>query len=138
MTGLICLLTILISNWSICTASENNGLIQIYIKGYPMLVKPLVNGTWNLYLHTYKQEEIVAVGPNGLEKEYIKTNRYYLVNQKETIIMTPHNFAAIIKQQFPNDDDLHGLLGQAGFRFENLVRLIEQCNNHQQQMVLIK
>ncbi len=138
MTGLICLLTILISNWSISKVSENNGLIQVYIKGYPMLVKPLVKGPWNLYLHTYKQEEIVGVGPNGLEKEHINTERYYLVSQKETILLTPHNFAAIIKQQFPDHDDLHGLLDQVGFSFGNLVRLIEQCNNYQQQMVVIK
>lgn len=138
MTGLICLLTILISNWSISTLSENTSLIQIYIKGYPILVEPLVKGPWNLYLHTYQQEEIVGVGANRLVKEQKMAKRYYLVSQKETIILTPHNFATIIKQQFPDEDDLHGLLDQVGLRFGNLARLIEQCNTYQQQMVVIK
>lgn len=103
-----------------------------------MLVQPLVEGTWSLYLHTYEQEEIVGVGSHGLEKERIKTQRYFLKTQSETIILTPHNFVAIIKQQFPGEDDLYQQLDQEGFRFGNLVRVIERCNVYQQQMVVVK
>lgn len=138
MTGLVCLLTIIISNWFINTASKNNNLKQIYFKGYPMLVKPLVEGTWRLYLHTYEQEEVVGVGLHGLEKEHIKTKQYFLKTPKETIILTPHNFIAVIKQQFPSESDLYRRLDQEGFRFGNLVRVIEQCNAYQQQMVAVK
>jgi len=138
MTGLVCLLTIIISNWSISTISAKNDLVQIYVKGQPMLVKPLVEGTWRLYLHTYEQEEVVAVGPHGLEKEGIKTKRYFLQTPKETIILTPHNFVAIIRQQFPDEYDLYQQLDQEGFRFGNLVRVIERCNAYQQQMVVVQ
>lgn len=138
MTGLVCLLTILICNWSMGIVSRKNDLVQIYIKGYPMLVKPLVEGAWSLYLHTYEQEEIVGVGPDGLEKEHIKTKRYFLQTNRETIILTPHNFVAIIKQQFPGEDDLYRQLDQEGLQFGNLVRVIERCNTYQQQMVVVK
>ncbi len=138
MTGLVCLLTILISNWSMNAVSKKNGLIHIYFKGYPMLVQPLVEGKWRLYLRTYEQEEIVGVGPHGLEKKSTKTKQYFLKTPRETRILTPQNFVAIIKQQFPGENDLYRQLDQEGFRFGNLIRVIEQCNAYQQQMVVVK
>lgn len=129
MTALICLITIIITNWALSKTGSRHGYIQLYIGQYPIWVQQLITGRWSLYLREVEIEEYVGVGPQGIIKENIKTKRYYLSTAKGLKELTPGNYQSIFLELTPADPKYRAAQKEIGMEYDQIPDLVKQYND---------
>ncbi len=128
MTALICLITIILTNWALSKAGNKHGYIQLYIGQYPVWVQQVLAGRWSLYEREVEVEEYVGVGPQGIVKETIKTKRYYLSTAQGLKELTPNNYKAVFLELTPADPTYRSAQKEIGLVYDQIPTLVKQYN----------
>lgn len=128
MTALICLITIILTNWSLSKVGNKHGYIQLYIGQHPVWVQQLLTGRWSLYEREVEIEEYIGVGPQGIIKENIKTKRYYLSTAQGLKELTPNNYQAVFLELTPADPAYRNAQKKIGLEYDQIPALVKQYN----------
>ncbi len=129
MKALICLITIIVTNWALNKAGKKHGYIQLYIGQYPIWVQQILVGRWSLYEREVECQEYVSVGPKGLITETIKTKRYYLSTAQGLKELTPSNYQSLFLELTPEDPKYRAAQRQIGFEYDQIPALVKQYND---------
>lgn len=128
MIALICLITIIITNWSLSKAGSQHGYIQVHVGQYPIWVQQLIIGHWSLYQREVEVEEYIGVGPQGLVKENSITKRYYLSTGDGLKELTPNNYKSVLLELTPEDPKYKAAQKFIGLDYDQIPALVKQYN----------
>lgn len=128
MKALICLITIIVTNWSLSKASSKHGYIQLYIGQYPIWVQQVLTGRWSLYQREIEVQEYLGAGPQGLITETIKTKRYYLSTAQGLKELTPTNYQNLFLELTPSDPHYKAAQKRIGLEYDQIPALVKQYN----------
>ena len=129
MKALICLITIIITNWFLSKASSKHGYIQLYIGQYPIWVRQLLTGKWSLYEREVEEQEYVGAGPKGLLRATVKTKRYYLSTAQGLKELTHSNYEKLFLELTPEDPKYRAAQKQIGLTYDQIPALVKQYND---------
>ncbi|MEM6964715.1 MAG: hypothetical protein AAF573_08130, partial [Bacteroidota bacterium] len=88
----------------------------------------LVKGALNLYAVTEYETDFQYVNNNSINTREIAYENYYLEIDNQLLLVHSGNYKKVIKKYLPNAPELHKRLGKVGFRFDNLLYMIEFYN----------
>lgn len=122
------ILVLLLSLIGDMQAQSNSKEVVVNLSGQRLKLLQETSGLLILFSHTYMQREVRQVSHHFEELVETEQQRYFLFLRGNLLEVTPHNYRSVVREYLPLATDLHKRLGKRGFRYENLVQMVDYYN----------